>query len=175
MESFGYKQLDQLRENINHDFIRNAFLNKLGTARTDKDVNERSADIRVVWENIEGSTDDEVVQAKKETVYQGLANWPGVRKKIRNFFESAPSANGYRGKKRFQDAYAEFFSGDRSIVATINLFVSDFEKLSQVSEEVVNERLIEFWQAADRMQAIFSEMRPGMDKGAYFGEYFEKE
>lgn len=172
----SYQDLDRIRRVLNHDKIMNAFLNKIGSIRSDLDLMERSEFILKIWREIRGGcTEEEDLKHVKVSVQQGLNNWPNVLSELRNFFETVPQKCGYRGTERFEQARRDFFEGDNSKTAVITQFVNQFYEIPKTkSEEKWGKCLKEFWEAANAIHKTLSEMRPGMEDDALFGEYFEK-
>ena len=169
------EELEHERALLNHDKVKNAFMNKVGTVRSDLSLEERSKDIKIVWAITRGERpQNEDLEDIEATVRSGLAAWPNVLASLEDFFENGPKRCGYKGRNRLEETRQLFFRGDKSLTSVISRFVTEFNEIAWQSGDARKERLKEFWEVADAIHQTLTTMRPGIAEDALFGDYFEK-
>ena len=165
---------------LNHNFIKNDFLNAIGTVRTDLPLEMRSMDIFTVWAHQEGEKPEvDNLEDKINSVQSALDNWPNVFSAIKNFFNNEHERFGFKGTKKFHET-SELILGSgtesskKSPTGIISQFVKDFKSLASADEDISTKRLEQFWEAADQLHLILTDMRYTRQGENNFGEYFRK-
>jgi hypothetical protein len=173
----GREQLEMERLTLSHDLLKNLFLNRLGTARSDHALEARSRLLTSFWALHRGEHDLEDgidAVAVIETVQRGLAAWPEARAALERFFRDAPERHGYCRTDMFSEASRRCVEGEESLVNVVSCFVREFTALADSSEEERLRRLRDFWDAADEIARTLSSMQPGFGEDARFGDFFRR-
>lgn len=169
------RKLERLRSLLNHNKIKNDFLNLIGSARMDLSIEERSTDILLVWSNqsVPNSEQGPQLQAKIDTVRKGLSNWQNSFRALKDFFETKPAEFGLSMTLKGQQVKKAFFEGEKSYTAIIDRFVNSFDDLVDQTKNEQLKKLENFWAAADKIHETLSKMTLKMNSDEFFDSCFE--
>lgn len=168
-------ELERIRANLNHNLLKNSFLNKIGSYRTDLTFNERSTQIMAVWDDLlKKNKISPDIEAIKNSVYSGLHNWQKICQSLDFFFNEVPQSCGYQVTGRFKRARNHIIGKKDSKTSIISKFVSEFDEIAKKRRDEQYRILRKLWRSVDKIQMELSKMRAGIDEDAQFGEYFVK-
>jgi hypothetical protein len=163
--------LNSLRITLNHNRVKNNFVNKLANADQSLPLNRRTENIISAWEiirNPEVAKKSDTMRARRITVDDGLKDWPVIEQEIRVFFNNAVAGAGliYTDKGT---ALKNKITGAKGCLEHISSFVQDFAAIAAEDETVRNDRLKQFLQSVDLLHDGLSSMRYTEGDSALFG------
>jgi hypothetical protein len=166
------ERLESIRSRLNHDLLKNRFLERLGTSKGSvTDTPLKTQLILGAWSFLS----DNVAQRKSDwaVVEIGISNWPEIRDAVQSFFSHAPQDCGIDVTENFHKEVDRCLEPEKGWLAVMDRFVRDFCDLAVESDVVQHERISEFWGAADELHRSLQSMAPKFrGEGPRFGDFF---
>jgi hypothetical protein len=166
-------KLEQWRSRLNHDLLKNQFLERLGTVQGAIGENELKVKlIRRAWGQLNGRFDPEAAPSQT-SVEEALRQWPVVRKDLVAFFSHGPEDCDMIRTPLFDRIAEDCLREPNGWLAILDGFVRDFKDLAFSTPALQEQRLRQFWEAAESLHRALSEMRPRFGgEGPRFGDFF---
>lgn len=168
------EDFERKRNALNHNEVKNAFLNMIGTARDDLSVTEKSRKIHVVWADKRGEkVDPGELEETLSSGQKALDYWPNLRQNLQSFFEVTIPEYGYQLTEKGRKLFDQIFHENFGCVPIIDSFVTDFWQTAMAPETVREKRLTEFWQAGSCLHQLLSRMAQQRGNKSIFNGYLE--
>lgn len=171
----GANELEQWRSQLNHDLLKNGFLERLGTVQGRFGENELKVKlIQAAWKSLRGEDDPQEAFALV-SVKEALRQWPHVRRELESFFLHGPEDCGMVRTRLFDGVAEDCLCDSTGWLAVLGSFVDDFRDLAFAPSDRQADRLRQFWVAAEALHQALSDMRPRFgDDGPRFGDFFSQ-
>lgn len=169
VDSDNASVVEKKRQQLRHDFFKNAFMEALGFLRNDLSIEERGRKILTYWGHtidIVDERDDTEAMEQIEPVNMGLSQWEHVSELLHAFWYEVPGQYGFR---LTEDGFATrtlLFDGP---IREIDHFVTNFLELGHGTQEQRFKRITKFFEAADLLHEELKKMR--RDQDLPFGGY----
>jgi len=151
------QQLEARRVAVNHDHLRNAFLEWMGSALAEDVLTAMRVDMaEKAWDHLRQPRD--ALRASRVSVAKAMENWPRVREHVRSFLVDAPRELGLDPQPPWTAARNAFLDPESGCLEIMDGFVRDFSRLAHATPGVRRDRLLRFWQAADRAHGVIRSM-----------------
>jgi hypothetical protein len=176
VQTVRLRELEGRRLSLNHNRVKNEFINSLANADPSLPDDRRGENILAAWDSIRdqhSGTEDDVLPARCSSARAGLEAWPGIDGEIRAFFEHAVGEAGLR-LTGTGEARKERLVGDGGVLEDVGCFVQDFSLIACEDEISRRDRLRRFLVSIDELHTALSEMRDEEGEDALFGGYLER-
>lgn len=167
-------ELERIRSHVNHDLLKNAFLERLGTVRGTLQDNPMKRElIEGAWRYLREQVPEE--EAAFRSVREAISRWEEVKEAVTGLFTEAPQKCGYEVTPLFKQVAELCCNETDGWLQVLDRFVRDFEALATSSSAEQETRLHELWEAADQLHQAISDLRPRYGgEGPRFGDFFQR-
>jgi len=166
INSFQLEQeIEKKRSVLHHDYLKNIFIAYMESSEN------RNDDIEIFWAIKRG---DKINISKQdynlivEKVQEGIIYWPNLFIQIDSFIKDISEKYGFRWTIKGELFRKRVFEGKNSLIAKINKFIENFDKIAMTPYHDRISKLNEFWNIIDMLTQELSE------KQFRIREYFDK-
>ncbi|NUN08660.1 MAG: hypothetical protein HUU54_05730 [Ignavibacteriaceae bacterium] len=150
------RDYEKKRSIINHDYVKNRFLLKMGEISDELSVEQKSAFLFDYFHYLSGNDrDDTVVMARYDIVKRALDYWPEVKRRIESFMLDDVRRYKLQPTRDYELIISDMLSKPDSIVNEVDKFVRSVKSATSI-EKYSRDDLERFWQNADRLHRSLS-------------------
>jgi len=168
-----FGQLEQIRNNLNHNRIKQNFANKLMNHDRQLEYKSRYRRTLTAWRHIQtpGDSEDEEHELHASAL-ESIDAWPSIRQEIENFFDTQTANWGLCLTEKGKAVRDRILDGRNSLVCRIDEFVESFESNAHKDVDEQRRVLSGFADALDSLQDALSDARYSKGSTKLFGGLF---